>query len=361
MKNKIAFIVPYPIGFAPSQRFRFEQYVSYLKHNNFELDFFPFLSEHDFQLIYQPSKFLSKLLVTIKGFCKRFFLMFKLSKYEIIFIHREATPLGPPIFEWVISKLLKKKIIYDFDDAIWLNNTSETNKIISSVKRHSKVGKICSWSSKVFCGNHYLKEYAKKFNQQVFYIPTTIDTENLHNQIKKHNDGEIIIGWTGTHTTARYLKEIESILIELQKKYKFQVNLICNKDPRISGLEYIFIPWEKESEIDELIKFDIGLMPLSDNEWTKGKCGFKALQYMALQIPAIASDVGVNNKIISDGVNGFLTRNTNDWKEKLEELINNKELRTQFGIEGRKTIINSYSVSAIKQNYLNHFSQLIGQ
>lgn len=361
MKKRVAFIVPYPIGYAPSQRFRFEQYISLLEQDNYQIGYFPFLSVKDFQQIYKPGKFFVKIWATVKGFTKRFLQLFQLGKFDIIFIHRESSPVGPPFFEWYISKVLKKKIIYDFDDAIWLQNTSESNKVISGVKRHSKVGKICSWASMVFCGNHFLKEYAENFNSNTVYIPTTIDTNNHHNQIKEHRSAPITIGWTGTHTTAKYLKEIENILADLQKKHHFKIKLICNKDPEIDHFNYEFIVWKKESEIADLLNFDIGLMPLDDNDWAKGKCGFKALQYMSLEIPAIASPVGVNNKIISDGINGFLPKNMDEWEEKLKQLINDKELRVKLGKEGRKTVTMNYSVSALKEMYLSYFNQIVEQ
>ena len=183
MKKKIAFIIPYPLGFAPSQRFRFEQYLSLIEKEGYELNCYPFLTKTDFELLYENGHLFFKISRIILGFIKRFFLIFTLSKYEIIFIHREATPIGPPVFEWIIAKLLKKKIIYDFDDAIWLTNTSESNWFISKIKNHSKVASICKWSSIVLCGNKYLMSYAKQYNTNVVYIPTTIDTQNLRRKM----------------------------------------------------------------------------------------------------------------------------------------------------------------------------------
>lgn len=361
MNKSVAFVVPYPVGFAPSQRFRFEQYISHLNKDGFSTDFFPFLSLKDFQLIYKQGKFLNKFLATIKGFVKRFFLLIKLGKYDIVFIHREASPIGPPIFEWIITKIFKKKTIYDFDDAIWMENTSESNKFVSSVKRHSKVEKICKWSDMIFCGNDYLKAFASQFNSNTLYVPTTIDTENLHNQTKKHSSEKVTIGWTGTHTTAKYLNEVISPLQGLQKKHNINIKLICNKDPEINQITYEFIQWKKETEIEDLLNFDIGIMPLLDNDWAKGKCGFKALQYMSLEIPAVVSPVGVNNKIITDSKNGFHANDINEWNEKFELLINNKDLRIQLGREGRKTVFEYFSVSAHRKNYLSFFNQLSEQ
>jgi len=357
--NKIAFIVPYPIGIAPSQRFRFEQYLPYLKESGYTFQSFSFLSSKDYQRLYQSGLFVQKSASIVKGFLRRTILMFQLSQYHVIFIHREASPIGPPIFEWIITKILKKKIIYDFDDAIWMKNTSQSNKLISNIKHHSKVESICKWSEMVLCGNLYLMDYAKRYNTKVAYMPTTIDTENLHNSTKIHDDQKVTLGWTGTHSTIKYLYAIEDLLTELQKQHQFDFIVISNKDPQFKNLNYTYISWNKATEVKDLLKFDIGIMPLIDDEWAKGKCGFKALQYMALEIPCVISPVGVNTGIIQDGINGFIAKSENEWSEKITLLINSKEKRTQIGKEGRETVIKKYSTLSHKNAFLMQFEKLI--
>jgi glycosyltransferase involved in cell wall biosynthesis len=359
--NKIAFIVPYPIGIAPSQRFRFEQYLPYLKESDYTFQCFSFLSSKDYQRLYQSGLFLQKSASILKGFLRRVILMFQLTHYNVIFIHREASPIGPPIFEWIISEILKKKIIYDFDDAIWMKNTSQTNRLISNIKHHSKVESICKWSEMVLCGNRYLMDYAKKHNKNVAYMPTTIDTENLHNTTKTHSAKKITLGWTGTHSTIKYLYAIEDLLTKLQNQHKFDFIVISNKDPQFKKINYTYISWNKETEVKDLLKFDIGIMPLPDSEWAKGKCGFKALQYMALEIPTVISTVGVNTTIIKNGINGYLANNNEDWLENLSLLINSHKLRVQIGTKARKTVIDSYSVIANKENYLYYFNKIVAK
>ena len=143
--------------------------------------------------------------------------------YDFVFIHREATPLGPPIFEWILAKVLKKKIIYDFDDAIWLTDRQQESVLLRIAKWRSKVGSICKWAYKVSCGNEYLCNYAALFNKNVVYNPTTIDTENLHHPSQilypiKHPD-RIRIGWTGSHSTLKYLDEIQPVLHKILNEY----------------------------------------------------------------------------------------------------------------------------------------------
>ncbi len=361
-KNKIniLFICPYPIGQSPSQRFRFEQYFHSLQIHGFLLEVRPFLTLSAWQILYERGNLLRKVTGVLRGFIDRLITIPSVWNFDFVFIHREATPIGPPWFEWVISKVLQKKIIYDFDDAIWLPTISEENKLISKLKWHSKVKSICKWSHVVSCGNKYLYDYAKQFSANVVLNPTTIDSDNLHNpalyaQGLKSN--KLTIGWTGSHSTLKYLDLILPALQSIEKKFSDQLRfvIIADKKPSFVLSSLHFVKWSKETEIQDLLQFDIGLMPLPDDVWAKGKCGFKALQYLALEIPTLASPVGVNCAIIDNGINGFLCGSLGQWVENTEKLINDIELRKKMGIHGREKIKNHYSVASNLFNFLSIF------
>ena len=278
-------------------------------------------------------------------------------KYDIVFIHREVAHVGPPVFEWIIKFVLRKKIIYDFDDAIWHLNYSDKNKIARFFKSPWKVKYICKWANVVITGNEFLSIYAKKYNNNVVVVPTTIDTD-YHKTKKKNIDNKLTIGWTGTLTTLRHLKLIIPIIRELESKFNFEFLIISNENPKLDLKSFKYIKWNKNTEIIDLQRISIGVMPLYNEEWERGKCGFKGLQYMALKIPTIMSPVGVNTEIISNGKNGFLAKSEQEWFEKLELLIKNKELREKFGNEGRKTLLERYSLEANKQIYSDIFSSV---
>ena len=352
---KILFIVPYPYGKAPSQRFRFEQYLEFLIEKNWEYTFAPFLDENTWEILYKPGHIKHKVWGIVKGFYKRLNLLFAVPEFDFVFIHREATPIGPPWFEWIIAKIFKKKIIYDFDDAIWLPNTSENNKIVAGIKWHSKVKSICQWAYKVSCGNTYLSDFAKKYNSNTFVNPTTIDTIHLHNQVKNQNTEPVVIGWTGTHSTMKYLHQIVPVLEELEKDFDFKFLVISNKAPDWSIKSLIYKPWQKETEIKDLLQFNLGLMPLEDDIWAKGKCAFKALQYMALGIPALVSPIGMNNEVVEDGVNGYICNTPQQWYASLEEMINKPKLREDMGRLARYRIEQSYAVTGNRLNFLGFF------
>ena len=352
---KILFIAPYPQDGAPSQRFRFEQYFSILREEGHELELASFFTQKQWAKLYLEGKTLSKACIMLVAFARRFLLLFKIRKYDFIFIHREAAMIGPPFFEWFIAKVLRKKFIYDFDDAIWLANYSEANARFQGLKMYGKVRRIIKWADRVTVGNSFLAAYAHQFNSKVEVIPTSIDLAYQHNREGNPHQKPLVIGWTGTHTTGRYLQDLLPVLDELAQSNSFIFRVISNQAPDFNRPYLEFVKWNKSSEIEDLASFNIGVMPLEDSDWARGKCGFKGLQYMALGIPALLSPVGVNTEIIQDGVNGFLCDSQEVWLEKLALLLQDADLRNQIGAEGKATIRNCYSVEANKTKYLNLF------
>ncbi len=351
---KILFVVPYPLGRSPSQRFRFEQYFSILEGAGHQYRVASFLTEAGWNTLYTKGNTFAKIFSVVSGMLRRFALMFSVSRYDLVFIHREAAPAGPPVFEWIIAKIFGKKLVYDFDDAIWLTDKNE-NALQRFVRWRSKVKTIAGWAYRVSCGNKYLCDFAKQYNQNVVLNPTTIDT-SYHTPIKKGTNN-ITIGWTGSHSTLKYLGDIVPAIGELEKKYPQLVFIvIANQKPGLPVASLKFIEWSLENEISDLSKIDIGIMPLPDDEWSKGKCGFKLLQYMALGIPAVASPVGANNEIISEGVEGLFCNSKQQWIDALEKLMNDPALRERMGSAGRMKVEKYYSVNSNSSTFLSLFS-----
>jgi glycosyltransferase involved in cell wall biosynthesis len=356
---KVLFLFPYPLGESPSQRFRFEQYFSILEKAGIHCTTQSFWDMEAWKILYKPGKTFRKAMGFMRGVIRRFKMLPTLATVDFVFIHRECAPIGPPLFEWLIAIVFRKKIIYDFDDAIWLPNTSEQNRVVSILKWHIKVHSICALSYKISGGNLYLCDYAYKYNRNIVHNPTTIDTEAVHNPklFPKTNSNMIVIGWTGSHSTLKYLNKMEGILQEIEQKYEnVQFTVIANEPPQLELKRMVFKPWSKETEIADLAHFDIGIMPLTDDIWSRGKCGFKALQYMAMEIPTVASPVGVNTTIIDHGVDGLLCQSGADWLKSLEELIQNPNLRNRLGKQGREKVIRNYSVRSNADIVLSLFT-----
>jgi glycosyltransferase involved in cell wall biosynthesis len=349
--KKIRIIAPYPKGEAPSQRFRFEQYLELLEKDGYQIEYHSFIDEKTWEKLYLPGNYFFKVTSILKSFVRRWLLLFSIKKNDLIFIHREMAHIGPPIFEWILAKVLRKKYIYDFDDAIWLPNYSQSNAKFQRLKAYWKVNYCMKWAYRISAGNQYLANYASQFNSNVFIIPTTIDLLHHHTLQTDYEKKDIVIGWTGTLTTMHYLDFLIPILEELEQDFEFTFLVISNQEPSFKLNSLKFVKWEKDSEIEDLAQISIGVMPLYEDIWSKGKCGFKGLQYMALGIPSLMSPVGVNTEIVEHGKNGFLPNSQEEWKDTLKELLVNKDLRSRIGNEGLKTIQEKYSVRANYPKY----------
>lgn len=358
--RKILYIVPHRLNRSPGQRFRCEHFLTYLSENGYKITYSNIISEKDDKVFYSKGRYFIKFIILLKSIFIRLRDLFRAPMYDIIFIYREALMLGPPVFEWLFS-LTGIKIIFDFDDAIWLNDVSEGNRNLKWLKKPSKTKRIIKLSDLVFAGNPYLAGYALKFNKNVQIVPTVIDTEYHKRIAAKKTSESISIGWTGTATTLKHFETILPVLYAIRKKYGDTVHfrIIVNFPYRVEDLGINAQHWKLESEINDLHTIDIGIMPLPDDDWANGKCGFKGLQYMSLEIPSIMSPVGVNTEIIEDGKNGFLAATDDEWIEKLSLLIESPEWRNKLGKAGRQTVIERYSVESQKENYLRYINELL--
>ena len=356
MSTSVFFIVPAPPGISPGQRFRFEHYLSYLPQSGIRYSLFNFFSYKGWKTLYSESGIVQKALVILWGFLRLAVAMARIPAYKYVYIYREAAPLGPPIFEWFIAKVLRKRIIYDFDDAIWIPTSSDFNRSAARFRNFTKIGKICRWSYRVSVGNAFLAAYASKFNNQVVIIPTVVNTATHHNLMQTHKPGEVAVGWTGSFSTLKFLDRIIPVLQEMQNDFPFTFFVIADKDPKLPLKNYRFIPWSRDTEVKDLLNFHIGLMPLLDDDLSKGKCGFKAIQYMSLGIPALVSPVGVNSDIVDQGENGFLCDTNEELKNALRTLLSSPELRARQGVAARKKIEEKYSVQATVNQFIALFN-----
>ena len=355
-KKKIHFWVPYPQRSAPSQRFRVEQYLPHLSQNSFSYTILSFLDEHTWGILYEKGYGVKKFWGMVIGFFRRIGHLFKSVGADYIFILREASPLGPPVFEWLLSKIFRKKIIYDFDDAIWIPGGEKARRSKKFLKATWKVKHIIRWSYKVSCGNEFLCNYARQYNKNVFLIPTVIDTNKSKDSLKiARQEKRAVVGWTGSHTTLHNLEEIEGLIPALKKEIDFDLLIISNKPPDCK-FDFIFKKWEEATEAEDLLKMDIGIMPLKKGPWFEGKCGFKLIQYHSFGIPAIASDVGVNSLVTLHNKTGFIARDRDEWKNYLKKLIADAPLRSTMGEAAREHIEKNYSLNSLLPAFVSLFS-----
>ncbi|MCE3260805.1 MAG: glycosyl transferase group 1 [Bacteroidetes bacterium] len=341
---------------SPSQRYRFEQYLPFLEQKGYKFTWSYLLDEKADKIFYSPGKIADKMKIIRKSLSIRRKDKKRFGDFDIIFIQREAQFLGSSYYE---KKAFESgaKVIFDFDDSIWLADTSPGNKKWEWVKKPEKFFNNIRYAHVVIAGNKYLAEKAKEVNTNTVIIPTTIDTNFHVPKPELRNKEYVTIGWSGSHTTIKHFELLLPVLKKLKDKYKDKVRFKVIGAGAYSNpeLEVESVAWSEASEVNELNSLDIGIMPLPDDKWANGKCGLKGLSYMACEVPPVMSSVGVNKEIIQDGKNGFLISEEKDWFEKLSLLIDDRSLREKLGREGRKTVIENYSVEANKQKYLDVF------
>src|SRR5436190_10996990 len=359
MKKKVLFICLHRPDRSPSQRVSFEQYLTQLDGHGYECKLSYLLNEKDDKAFYSKGKFSKKVFIYLKTLLKRTGDWLGMNKYDIIFIFRDALMTGSTFFEKRFAGS-KAKLIFDFDDAIWLQNVSDANKKLSFLKDAGKTGTIIRLCDMVFAGNQYLKDYASQFNNNIVIVPTTIDTD-LYVSKRKNNDSPVVcIGWSGSFSTIQHFALAIPALRRIKDKYGDKVKFKIIGDGRYycEELKTQGVPWIAATELEDLSEIDIGVMPLPDDEWAKGKCGLKGLQYMALGIPTLMSPVGVNSEIIQNGVNGYLPSTEDEWVDMVSLLVENKDCRIKIGSAGRQTVIDRYSVHAWKDKYVEYFNRL---
>lgn len=342
---KVLAIVPCIYDTSPGQRFRLEQWEPLLKEKKVEITYSPFETEDLRQILYQNGHTLQKIQAVTKNMNRRRNELNSLKDFDLVYVFREAALLGPAWFERKIAHS-GVPMIFDFDDAVFVAYKSPSNGYLSYLKFPQKTAEICRLSAHIMAGNPCLADYSRQFNDKVTIIPTTIDTEKYQVVEKGANPDIVTIGWSGSYSTVQHLDTIRGVLQELAKEERFHLRVIGTPNYELFDVNVEALKWKSETEIEDLEKIDIGLMPLPDDQWSKGKCGLKALQYMALGIPTICSPVGVNSTIIQDGENGFLAGDKKEWIEKLKKLLYSSELRRKIGLAGRKTVEKEYSAKS---------------
>ena len=313
-------------------------------------------------MFYQPGNFRRKLYFFLKSVFVRLKDLRRMNAYDLIFVQREAFMTGSTFFEKQFSNA-KAKLVFDFDDAIWHLDVSEANRKLSWLKNPGKTANIIALADLVLAGNEYLAAYARTHNSHVKVIPTTVDTDTYKRSGIHNKSDSLCIGWSGSLTTIKHFDFTVPALEKLKEKYgnRIHFKVIGDSSYQNSKLGIQGIAWDMKTELAELSEFDIGIMPLPDDEWTKGKCGLKGLVYMSLEIPTVMSPIGVNTDIIQEGVNGFLASGVDEWVDKLSQLIDSAELRNRIGKEGRKIVLEKYSVQSQQNAYLQLFNQLLGK
>ena len=292
-------------------------------------------------VLYDRGHLLTKIQATLVGYARRLRQLRVLRRHDVFFVYREATLLGPTWIERLAAR--HGPVVFDFDDAIFLREVSEANRWAGWLRPPGKTAALCRLARHVTVGNETLASFARQHNPRVTVIPSTIDT-TAYMPLPRGPNPRPVLGWTGSPSTVKYLAALHPVLLELRATVDFEM-LVVGARVELPGIEVRYLPWNASTEADDLRPIDVGLMPLSEDPWSRGKSGMKALQYMALAIPPVVSPVGVNREIVRDGRNGFHASHAREWIEKITLLIQDRHLHDRLGEEARRTVEQHYSAT----------------
>ncbi|MFQ5893600.1 MAG: glycosyltransferase family 4 protein, partial [Nitrospinota bacterium] len=347
----VLFLVPYPTEGA-SNRVRIEQYLPHLDAQGIEWTLRPFVASAFYRILYQRHRAGAKLAHFGLSCLGRLRDMLRLRNYDLVVVHREAFPIGPPWVEGAV-RWLDIPMVFDFDDSIFLSTTSEPNTYVERFKRPGKVATIIGWSQEVIAGNTFLAHFAMQFNPRVTVIPSVIDTEAYRPLDRPPERDEVVIGWIGSHSTRTFVAVLKPVFQALAERYRHVRFEFVGTEHPITEVEHLTArAWQLERELTDVQGFDIGVMPMPDDLWSQGKCGFKAILYQACGLPVVCSPVGVNREIVLDGVSGFLADSKEEWAEKLSSLIEDADLRRSLGEKGRQRVESQYSVAVHRERFV---------
>ena len=341
----------------PGQRLKYEQYFEHWRSHGFEVEVSSFMSEKMQKIVYQKGHLFDKIVGTIGGYFRKAGDLFSIGRYDAVYLFLWATPFGPPLMEWMICKLART-VIYDIDDLVFMKNINHENKFLALLKGKNKPIFMMKNAAHVITCTPYLDAIAQQYNQHTTDISSTINTIAYQPVNQYKNDHELVIGWSGSHSTSPYLYLLKDVFLELKKCMSFKLLVMGDPGFDIPGLNIEAIAWKEEWEIETLQRMDIGVYPLPvDEEWVMGKSGLKALQYMALGIPAIAARAGCNDRVIENEKSGFLVADEEEWLDKLKLLMEQPELRKKIGEEARLRVEKHFSVIANAPRYLSVLKQ----
>jgi glycosyltransferase involved in cell wall biosynthesis len=316
---KVGFVPLYNIR-GPSSRYRVFQFIAPLSHQGFSCSIIEAPEGHNRKRVSYPARLFALALQS-----------------DVLYIQKRTFP------SWLLGILqrLNPHIIFDLDDAIYLQSWNST-----------RVKQILQMSRVIVAGNQVLADFARQYNENITILPTVVDTDHYQLAYGEQHPGDprTVLGWIGTDPNRGDLVLLKSVFDWIAERYARSVVLrtVGRRPLEIdTELEVEFVPWTLKTSIASLHSFDIGLMPLENTPWNRGKCGLKLIEYLAVGTPAAASPVGVNSEIIRDGETGFLANNTADWQKNLACLIEDKTLRSRLGQSGRQHVEEHYSIQAV--------------
>ncbi len=328
-------------------RYRILQYETLAKQDGILIDHRSLMDATYFQWQTKNTHLLLRTLFYPVLLAMRFWqVLFQAPKYDAVWISREMAPFGPPILEQLLVRT-SKRVILDVDDALHVSEKASSRLIPRLLRDNRKFARMAHAYSAIICGSRNLADYYCQYSANVSVVPTAVDADRYAGIIRVPSP-VVRIGWIGTPLNRHNVEILRPALTQLARERRFELVLVgLNEilDWHLPAVRYV--EWNLQEELTFFAHFDIGVMPLEDSAFARGKCAFKLIQYMAAGLPVVASPVGANCEVVQDGTNGFLARTDEDWASKLRQIIDDAGLRERMGANGRAVVRKSYSAQGL--------------
>jgi glycosyltransferase involved in cell wall biosynthesis len=357
-------LCPYPLGVAAGQRLKFEQYFDDWRANGWEVVASPFMDDGLWSSAFVRGKLAAKAIGVFKGYLRRLRDLARIRQFDLVYVFMYVTPIGTSLTER-LTRALARKLVYDIEDNVMALfqgvGENHPNPLLHFFRGSEKYHYLIREADHVVTSSPTANEHCEAINRRggCTYISSSLDADRFVPAYRYGNDDVVTIGWTGTFSTRRYLDLLSGVLQKLARERRFRLRVIGNFDYELPGVDLEVVRWSEEREVADLQAIDIGLYPLSLDNWVSGKSGLKAIQYMMMGIPCVATDVGTTPLIIRDDENGLLARSEDDWLNALTRLLDNWELRRRLGEAARQDAVEKYSTKAIATQYRNVLAKVM--
>ncbi|MCU4974996.1 glycosyltransferase family 4 protein [Halobacteria archaeon AArc-m2/3/4] len=339
-----------------SSRYRSLQYFPYFEKAGINCSHAPLFSNAYLETRYETGE--RPLMGVLRSYARRLRSLFRAREYDVVVLEKELLPYAPALFERVLGRL-ETPYIVDYDDAIFHNYDRSGNPLVRKLLG-KKIDVVMREADAVVVGNEYLALRARKAGaSRVEIVPTVIDLEK-YPHVLPSEDGPFTIGWIGSPTTAQYVEPISPALREVCDRRDARVVLVGSGAVELPGVPLEVREWSEETEVEDIAEFDVGIMPLVDTPWERGKCGFKLIQYMACGKPVVASPVGMNTEIVDDGENGYVASDHDEWVDTLIRLSDDTETVQRMGSRGRELIADRYCLEVTSEEWIQVLTSFEG-
>lgn len=338
-------LTPNRYGFSPGQRSSIELWERVLDAAGIKLHYAPFETERLQQVLYKPGHAAVKIMEMVRAYGQRLRLLGDLDRFDAVFVYREAALLGPAFLEKLIARR-GKPIIYQLDDPLYVPYVSPSNGYLSYLKFFGKVADICRLSRVVIVNSTHHREYVARYNTNIWQIPSVVDTDRYVYRPHPPGSTRVCIGWSGSPSTVGNVSIVADALRRLAERVDHEVYLIGGTNFDLPAVRFRAQAWQAETEVADLRRMDVGMVPLPINEWNKRKFYMKVVQYMALGIPPVCTPLGSNPEVVEHGVTGFLANSSDEWVDYLERLIKDHALRRRMSDNAARVASERYSLKA---------------